>query len=369
MNNIIIRKSSLALCLVAVMAACTETSLPTGDTDTGNLPITIGQLGIESNTATRLSLGSDSWENGDCIRVTAGARAGSSKQLLTATYKYASATASWQQMNPATEAAALDDDTYPLYLDDVDRTAPIEIETYGGRTRWSVSTDYNDQSEPSATGPYPDGDGPGWRYRLQDYLLARTATLTLVGSGADRRAQLSAGFRHQRVRMEVRIADGQTDKLPDDATLTLTGTTPVKAWRSGKAAAQGTTPATTTFLAMLKAEDVPGFRRNGTDTDADGNPQGYVSAGSKLGEMTYTSGGKQKTLKITYSVKTGSAGGNTLIGAGVHIVVNATFADLTPPPPTPPTIPSFTIDATATLQPWKDTEAGETGTTEKTGTD
>ena len=177
----------------------------------------------------------------------------------------------------------------------------------------------------------------------------------------------------------LKVADGGTysHRLPQDAVLRLhltDGTTTatqgrqLTAWRQGKTDASGTpgtsgyVPATTTFRALVALEDVPGITATAT-----------VRPGSVLGEVTYTDGGSRQTQRITYSVKSAPAGstdadGNALIAAGTRITVTATFKDIPEPPtpPTPPTPSNVTIQGSATLAPWQDTDLGEVGTEEVT---
>lgn len=348
------RPAALAL-LVALAAACGKDTPIDPATDNGRgTPIAIGQLRIASTADADAAT---PWQDGNAILVSA-TPAGATTRAdattpLTAVYTYTT-DGSW------TPKA----DTKPLYVEHISPDDPIIIESWGGDASSGADADiYTNQSTAD-------------RYRRNDHLQCPTAKLTA--------RTLDGELTHRRVDFVLHIADGDygaLNALPDDAVLTLndgnngtnasaTSQKVITAYREGK-----TADGTTTFRALIKLEDVPGISISGTGGSTGGStttPSGTVSGGRHLlGTLAYTmpasngtrtngagSNGTPKTLKIYYSITSGTGadaspiapGGNVLIEEGKRITVSATFVDLSH------------LDATASLGPWTEIKAGDAGT-------
>ena len=349
----------LALAALA-LAACQTDKLDgttTGGTDgtTTGITLGIGQMDIAVSTTpdTRLALtpGSDAWEDGDRIRVTAPKPGGTNPgtttpptttpATLTATYIYkvSGGTGSWTQIDPAESpqstnpaTGAPDTDTYPLYYDDIDHAASaahITIQTWGGSTSWPATDPattaeqrYRNQSDPAGTDPatpsaLPANYRTGDNYRLQDHLLCPTAKLELgtATSGTPKTALLSGTLTHQRVDLVLRVLTDDAHPLTgsgynNSPQMTFygantTGSTSeprqIKAWYAGrvKAGSEGNTPGDTPgntagkayalFRACLNLEDVPGIvPDNGSNGNGSVTPSGTVPTRSLLGYLEYT---------------------------------------------------------------------------------
>lgn len=336
----VFRPAALAL-LVALAAACGTDSPIAPDPDHGQgTPIAIGQLPVAAAAADPNDAAGTYWKDGDAIFVTA-TNADPDAINPNAIYTYNGS--SWAP------------DGTPLYVERISTALPITIESWGGKPSQGASDPdaYTDQSDPESA---PAGYTPGDRYRRNDYLLCPDATLTV--------RTLSGRLTHSRVDLVLNIADytdaggNVLNTLPDNAVLRLNdGSSPAKtvitAYRQGK------TSDGTTFRAYIDLEDVPGIIGIPSGSSYTPGLSGTVANGSLLGTLTYTmSGSTEKTLKIRYSItsgtdadgKPGASGTAVAIKAGKRITVSATFAD-----------PSY-LDATASLEPWTNTDAGDAGT-------